>query len=190
MERETQIFLCYPFGSQHQITCVTLESAKLENMKLVSTENRNSKNWSTGKHETEKETFGPQLYVNHKCSMWAPCVTWYWSILYSISCHTHCSIGWSISAIASVMRTRRSSMVGGKDGRYTCCFTKSQRKNHKVWGRGMWRPRQAFKILMASTSNPFSWISYIQFVSDIKVVMVWYPILLKNETFDVFKLIL
>ena len=50
------------------------------------------------------------------------------SIPYSISCHTRCSIGPSTSAMASMMRTWGSSIVGGKGGRYTCCFTKPQRK--------------------------------------------------------------
>ena len=89
--------------------------------------NRNYKEWSTAKHETEIRAFCPQLYVNHKCSMWAPCITRHTSIVYSIPCHTRSSFGPCTSAMASVMRTRRSSMVGGKGGWYTL-FYKTQEK--------------------------------------------------------------
>ena len=118
--------------------------------------NRNSKNWSTGKHEIEKETFGPQLYVIRKCSMWAPCITRYTSILYLIFSHTRCSIASSISTMAFLMRTRRSSMVGCKGGRYTCCFTKPQRKNHKVWGRGNVEAKASIQNLHVQHVQPIS----------------------------------
>ena len=127
MERKTQIFLCYPFGSQHQITCVTLESAKLENMKLVSTET-DIPNIGPMENITERETFGPQLYVNHKCSISSLCHMTHINSVFNFLPYTHCSIGPSTCAMTSVMWTRRSSMIGGKGGRYACCFAKPRRE--------------------------------------------------------------
>ena len=50
---------------------------------------------------------------------------------------------------ASVMRIRRSSMVGGNGSRYTCCFTKFQRKTiTRCEIGGTWRPREALKIFV------------------------------------------